>query len=279
MAFLKHYKAPHCMPLMHIWILPECMSPGIVMPLMNTDIGQMINKCKYGHWNKARKHISQILIALNYLHTFEPPLMHRDLKPENVLLDPIDKAYLTDFGFCRFVYDDISNWKNGDLAMGSAQTATPSYSAPEMVSSTKKAHNEKVDIWATGVIALEMVRNDRLRCSTDKGARKYFRSVRHNKWQKRQSMLDQFALLTLEECPDIRASASELLHNGKFWDNVSYDIPDCEPFREHVLDVNAATLQTILKIARFLDYSQEMTVHAAICFDRIVKGDDSIAYF
>lgn len=58
MTFFKNIRAPHCMPIINLWILDDYMSPGLIMPLMDRDISSMIHDCKYGHWNKARKHLS-----------------------------------------------------------------------------------------------------------------------------------------------------------------------------------------------------------------------------
>lgn len=69
--------------------------------------------------------------------------MHRDLKPENILIDVSDhskpKVKITDFGFATKIE------KNINLCCGS-----PIYMAPEIFEG--KEYNEKVDIWALGVI-------------------------------------------------------------------------------------------------------------------------------
>ena len=72
-------------------------------------------------------------------------IAHRDLKPENILLESKDKnnfdVKIADFGFaCLFdPHDGLTT------ILGS-----PLYMAPEIIMGQN--YNEKVDIWAIGVI-------------------------------------------------------------------------------------------------------------------------------
>lgn len=53
--------------------------------------------------------IYQIALALNYLHSQQPPIGHRDIKPRNVLLTESGCAKLIDFGIA--FHDRISPLK------------------------------------------------------------------------------------------------------------------------------------------------------------------------
>jgi serine/threonine protein kinase len=55
-----------------------------------------------------RKHTSQILSALNYLHTHEKKIIHGDLKGANILFDG-ENVKLTDFGDSRIMGSHIPN--------------------------------------------------------------------------------------------------------------------------------------------------------------------------
>src|SRR5207237_2797517 len=43
----------------------------------------------------------QLLDALDYLHTQEPPVIHRDIKPQNLKLTPRNAIVLLDFGLAK----------------------------------------------------------------------------------------------------------------------------------------------------------------------------------
>src|SRR5207248_8176822 len=43
----------------------------------------------------------QLLDALEYLHTQQPPVIHRDIKPQNIKLLPRDQVVLLDFGLAK----------------------------------------------------------------------------------------------------------------------------------------------------------------------------------
>jgi serine/threonine protein kinase len=50
--------------------------------------------------------LHQMLTALDFVHTCNPPIIHRDIKPPNILYQG-DKFLLTDFGIAKVV--DTSN--------------------------------------------------------------------------------------------------------------------------------------------------------------------------
>lgn len=90
--------------------------------------------------------MKEIISSVQYLHSFDPPIIHRDIKLENILLDHDNKAKLGDFGWSNFLETE----KTRDTYAG-----TPEYLAPEMV--MKTGHDTGVDIWALGVLIFEML--------------------------------------------------------------------------------------------------------------------------
>jgi serine/threonine protein kinase len=90
----------------------------------------------------ARFYASEILLAIEYLHSFD--IAYRDLKPENLLLDAKGHIKLSDFGFAKVVPE--RTW---------TLCGTPEYLAPEIIAN--RGHGKSVDWWALGILIYEMI--------------------------------------------------------------------------------------------------------------------------
>ncbi|KAI9340746.1 kinase-like domain-containing protein [Pilaira anomala] len=94
---------------------------------------------------------SQISSGLNYLH--KNGIIHCDLKPDNILLENDAKrtrVIIADFGLV-IERKEVNDWPN--------EYGTLAYRAPEVLlpeAQTHKPFNQKVDIWALGIIVFEM---------------------------------------------------------------------------------------------------------------------------
>ena len=106
----------------------------------------IIKRLKRLDQRTAAQYMREVISAIKYLHTRNPPIIHRDIKPENILLDNDGRCKLADFGWSNF--EDGNKFRD-------TYCGTPEYLAPEMV--TKSGHNESVDIWALGVLIFEML--------------------------------------------------------------------------------------------------------------------------
>lgn len=90
--------------------------------------------------------LRQILGAVNYCHSLEPPVVHRDLKPENFLFkDKSEDAVIKviDFGLSK-----LAPPANRDVMH--TRVGTPYYIAPEVL---RREYTVKCDVWSVGVIA------------------------------------------------------------------------------------------------------------------------------
>lgn len=92
----------------------------------------------------------QIFEAIQVMH--DKGIAHRDLKPENILLDKEFRLKIADFGFAKFFR------KNDQAIKMRTELGTRGYMAPEISNGThipranRKSYDEKVDIFALGVI-------------------------------------------------------------------------------------------------------------------------------
>lgn len=94
----------------------------------------------------ASHYICQMADALDYMH--QRDIIHRDLKPENILIGFDNTIKLTDFGWSII---NPRGTKRKTLC------GTIDYLSPELI--TSKEYDDKVDVWALGVLAFELVAN------------------------------------------------------------------------------------------------------------------------
>lgn len=94
----------------------------------------------------AAQFLRETIYALQFLHSFKPPIIHRDIKPENILLDENQRVKLADFGWSNYETIDVER---------KTYCGTPEYLAPEML--YKKGHDTSVDIWSVGVLMFELL--------------------------------------------------------------------------------------------------------------------------
>ena len=120
-------------------------------------------RVKYGNYLKEEivQHIiSQILNGLQCLHAHQD--VHHDIKPANILLNYDNEKDLNDMNFlkCKFKISDfgLSKYKNEqqERMIG----GSPLYMEPSLFDrdvSLKVIENEKVDIWALGIMTYELL--------------------------------------------------------------------------------------------------------------------------
>lgn len=86
----------------------------------------------------------EIIRGLAVLHKNKQ--IHRDLKSDNILLSESGDVKIADFGFAVQL--------TKEREMRNSTVGTPAWMAPELI--RKQNYSEKVDIWSTGIILLEM---------------------------------------------------------------------------------------------------------------------------
>lgn len=108
------------------------------------ELFSLLTKTKGFSFSTGQFYISEILLALRYLHIND--IIYRDLKPENVLLDGNGHAKLIDFGFAKIIENNRTYTLCG----------TPEYIAPELLCNKGKGYDKGVDWWALGVFIYEL---------------------------------------------------------------------------------------------------------------------------
>lgn len=94
----------------------------------------------------------QLLEALSYLHTHDPPIIHRDIKPQNLKLTPEKQIVLLDFGLSK---NALGNTRV--TTSGSVVGYTPHYAPIEQIRGT--GTNAKSDLYALSATLYQLLTN------------------------------------------------------------------------------------------------------------------------
>ncbi|MBE5958342.1 MAG: serine/threonine protein kinase [Lachnospiraceae bacterium] len=112
----------------------------------------------------------QIMSALYYIHSLEPPIVYRDLKPENIIIMEDNKVKLIDFGNAKRFNRDVAA---DTFAMGS-----PKYAAPEQFGDRfgNGLYNTDIrtDIYSMGILLYYMATLE-----TNVGEASFFKKIRY----------------------------------------------------------------------------------------------------
>lgn len=139
-ASLRH---PNCLRL-YGWFYDDKNVYLILEYAAFGELYKMLKKKKRFDEVTTSYYIYQVSAALEYMHNKH--VIHRDLKPENILVHFHNQIKLSDFGWSVYAPQN---------ARRNTMCGTLDYLPPEMVES--KSHDEKVDIWALGVLMYELL--------------------------------------------------------------------------------------------------------------------------
>ena len=112
----------------------------------NGSLADAIKKRKYFTMPEIRRFMIQTCGAIKYLH--QRNIVHRDLKTGNLFLDGNMNVKVGDFGLAALL---VSQSDYGAIRR-TTMCGTPNYLAPEVLEKTGKGHDEKVDLWAIGIM-------------------------------------------------------------------------------------------------------------------------------
>jgi serine/threonine protein kinase len=97
----------------------------------------------------------QLLDALAYLHTHEPPIIHRDIKPQNLKLTDENHIVLLDFGLSKNTGQTKISGSSGST--GSVVGYTPHYAPMEQIRGT--GTNPRSDIYSLSATLYQLMTN------------------------------------------------------------------------------------------------------------------------
>ncbi len=96
----------------------------------------------------------QMLDALNYLHSHEPPIIHRDIKPQNLKLTDENHIVLLDFGLSK---DFDSNSASNPLNSASVAGYSPHFASMEQIRGT--GTDARSDLYSLSATLYQLMTN------------------------------------------------------------------------------------------------------------------------
>ncbi|MBA2379982.1 MAG: protein kinase [Blastocatellia bacterium] len=101
----------------------------------------------------------QLLDALSYLHSHEPPIIHRDIKPQNLKLTDENHVILLDFGLAKNSTGNtnITSAVDGNRSTGSVVGYTPHYAPMEQIRGI--GTNPRSDLYSLSATLYQLLTN------------------------------------------------------------------------------------------------------------------------
>ena len=148
-----HRRLQHPNIVQLLWISRFNGNICLIMPYMSKNVKDFLEKKTDNPLtqNKVKSFIRDVLDGVNYLHGIS--ILHRDLKTDNLLLDAQhEKLKISDFGQARYVTTD--HLQSCPL---SAEFGVCVFLSPEALAKVEYDHGKPNDMWAVGLIAIEIL--------------------------------------------------------------------------------------------------------------------------
>ncbi|CAO3664274.1 unnamed protein product [Umbelopsis ramanniana] len=162
------------------------------------------------------KILKDVVDALMEVH--DQDMAHCDIKSDNIILGDDGTARLIDFGFVS-----MANSERDDSPHGQYQ-----YWAPEVAAHLDTMHMPSRDIWALGIMTVEMLQQGQL-SSGAMDSWEYMQRLATNPIPSIPSYASPALKNFIEQCldvnPNLRATATELHRHSIFEEHSSYESP------------------------------------------------------
>ncbi|CAD7705122.1 unnamed protein product [Ostreobium quekettii] len=144
---LKRLKHKNIMTFIDSWLDEKTDTINFITELFTDgSLSKFRQKHKHLELHVLKKWAMQILQGLVYLHGHDPPIMHRDLKCDNIFVNGVSGTLkIGDLGLATL-------WKGMTAPL--SVLGTPEFMAPEFYD---EKYDEKVDVYAFGMLLLELV--------------------------------------------------------------------------------------------------------------------------
>ncbi|KAH7925390.1 kinase-like protein [Leucogyrophana mollusca] len=236
---------PHVLPFCGVYRLPETPSRVcLVSPWMtNGNISQYLGKNAQANRLSLMLDVAQ---GLDYLHSFDPPVIHGDLKGANILITSESRACVADFGLCTLAED-----LNVQLSPASSSSGAGSllWLAPELLQyegTERKRKSCATDMYSFGCVCYEIYAG-RPRFSEFALPHAIMAVAQHQRPPRPDSPeLDDVIWSLIEKCwdadPDCRPKANEVVQQLRSHP----DIPSREePVKDQQKDFTSRLLSTL----------------------------------
>ncbi|GMH39825.1 hypothetical protein BSKO_07729 [Bryopsis sp. KO-2023] len=229
---LKRLKHKNIMTFYDSWLDEKSNTLNFITELFTDgSLRKFRFKHKHLELKVLKKWAWQILQGLVYLHGHEPPIIHRDLKCDNIFINGVSGVLkIGDLGLATL-------WKG--LTAPQSVLGTPEFMAPEYYN---EKYDEKVDVYAFGMLLLELASMDYPYCECTNPAaifKKVSQGIHPASLQKiRTKELRNFIELCIAHEPKDRLATRKLLKHP-FFNSVRNQM---EPKRQRSTDDMTASV-------------------------------------
>ncbi len=101
-----------------------------------------------GYFDTVARMMAEVADALDYAHA--QGVIHRDIKPSNLLLSPVGRLSLNDFGLARML-------EQPGMTVSGEFVGSPMYMSPEQIAAGRAPLDHRTDIYSLGATLYELL--------------------------------------------------------------------------------------------------------------------------